>query len=83
MLLLQGSEGLFHLTPRMALSLSFIMGISDPLLSHINLLGDLHNSGKGIIYIYIIKKKMMMMTLMNEGDLERQKLTYHDKVFLQ
>ena len=54
-LFFQGSKSLLNLKTGVSLSLNLVTDIPNPLLSYINLLGNLHKSNKGVIkniYIY-------------------------------
>ena len=51
-LFFQGSKSLLNLKARVGLSLNLVTGIPNPLLGYINLLGNLHKSGKRVIKIY-------------------------------
>ena len=56
-LFFQGSKSLLNLTAGVGLSLNLVMGIPDPLLNYINLLGNLYKSSKGVIKIYTYANK--------------------------
>ena len=53
LLLLSGPKSLLDLETRVDLNSDFIMSVPNPLLCHKNLLGDLHENSKGIIYVYV------------------------------